>query len=123
MKQILLVEDSMYTANAVKILLESQDYKVNHLSNGADVLKEDFSNYSLMILDLMMPGMSGFEVFDVVTKNDVSKNVPILILTARVDKVEWDSEFKKKLRDFDDVMRKPFDNQELIDKVKEMILE
>ncbi len=116
--KILIVEDSVFIAKAIKHLAESEGYKADFTSEGAkvvDLVKKN--NYNLVILDLMMPGVSGKEVFTMLKEDDDTKHVPILILTARIDALKWD----KELRACDKYMRKPFDNDELLSVIKELV--
>jgi DNA-binding response OmpR family regulator len=118
MKKVLLVEDSIYTANAIKLILNSENIEVDHLSDGSDVMNWVAQNdYGLILLDLMMPKVSGKEVFQMLKADPKGKDIPVIILTARLDILQWDEELKK----CDKYMKKPFDNKELIAEVKKLL--
>lgn len=112
--QILVVEDEKALSNAIKKLLEKQGYLVDAVYDGLDAI--DYAkgmDYGLIILDVMLPKLDGFEVVRILRKDGI--NTPVLMLTARTsvgDKVTG--------LDFgaDDYMTKPFDTQELLARVK-----
>lgn len=81
---VLLVDDSQPALIQMTDILCSQGYKVLHAHNGfeaIDLLKERIPD--AIILDLMMPGMDGFEVLSSIRSQEQSKHIPVLILTAR----------------------------------------
>ncbi|MFZ4583285.1 MAG: ATP-binding protein, partial [Paludibacter sp.] len=83
-KHILLVEDSEPAIIQIKDMLESNHYRVTPVRSGAEAL--DALNHftpDAMILDLMMPGMDGFELLEKIRNFEKTKSVPVLILTAK----------------------------------------
>ncbi len=110
---ILLVEDELSLARAVKRILEGQGYLVDAVHDGLSAV--DYAtgfDYDLIILDVMLPKLDGFEVVRILRKDNV--NTPILMLTARTtirDKVNGLN------RGADDYMTKPFDTEELLARV------
>lgn len=111
--QILLVEDEIPLSNAIKRILEQQGYFVDAVYDGISAV--DYAKntkYNLIILDVMLPRLDGFEVVRILRKDNV--NAPILMLTARTtvsDKVSGLN------YGADDYMTKPFDTEELIARV------
>jgi len=108
--QILIVEDDIRLAKAVKQILEENNYQVDMVHDGQSGL--DYAEtgiYDVVILDVMLPVMDGFEVAKQLRRKDVS--TPILMLTARSqipDKIEGlDS-------GADDYMTKPFSPAEML---------
>ena len=83
-KHILLVEDSEPAIIQIKDMLESNHYRVTAVRSGADAL-DALSHFTpdAMILDLMMPGMDGFELLEKIRNFEKSKTVPVLVLTAK----------------------------------------
>ncbi len=110
---ILLVEDDLSLSNAVKRILEQQSYRVDAVYDGlAAVDYAKGAAYQLIILDVMLPKLDGFEVLRILRKAGV--NTPILMLTARStvpDKVTGLN------GGADDYMTKPFDTDELLARV------
>jgi DNA-binding response OmpR family regulator len=110
---ILVVEDEKSLSNAIKKLLEQQGYFVDAVYDGLEAI--DYAkgmDYRLIILDVMLPKLDGFEVVRILRKDGV--NTPILMLTARTavgDKVTGLN------YGADDYMTKPFDAEELLARV------
>ncbi|MBO4412221.1 MAG: response regulator transcription factor [Lachnospiraceae bacterium] len=110
---ILLVEDETSLSNAVKRILERSGDQVDQVFDGLSAL--DYARakeYDLIILDVMLPKLDGFEVLRILRKDKT--RVPILMLTAR-------SSVKDKVAGLnggaDDYLTKPFDTEELIARV------
>lgn len=80
--EILIVEDEMAIAEGLVDLCEMNGYKVKHAADGDTGLAEALTGkYSLVLLDLMLPGLDGFTVCDRIREKD--KNLPIIILSAK----------------------------------------
>lgn len=110
---ILVVEDEIYLANAIKKILEQHGFVVDAVHDGLAAIDyaEGFS-YELIILDVMLPGLDGLGVVQRLRQNGIA--VPVLMLTARTtvhDKVVGLN------AGADDYMTKPFDTEELLARV------
>ncbi len=110
---ILVVEDEVSLAKAIKQILEKRGWFADTVYNGNDAL--DYVSgfaYDLVILDVMLPGQDGFKVVEKMRK--AGMNTPVLMLTAR-------SEISDKVTGLtsgaDDYMTKPFDPEELAARV------
>lgn len=105
--QILLVDDDPDVREVVRTILRTRDYVVHEAANGQigldmiDEVKPD-----LMILDLMMPGMSGLEVLKQMRAREIYPGVPLLILSAAGDKSEQPEEFWRQGLQVDEYMSK-----------------
>ena len=116
MSKILIVEDEESIAELEKDYLELSGFEVEIENNGTDgldrALKED---YDLLILDLMLPGVDGFEICREVRSQ---KNTPIIMVSAKKDDID-------KIRGLglgaDDYMTKPFSPSELVARVKSVL--
>lgn len=113
MKKILIVEDEKSIAELEKDYLELSEFEVDITDNGDDGVRKALAgDYSLFIIDLMVPGKDGFEICREIRK---SKNTPILIVSARRDDID-------KIRGLglgaDDYITKPFSPSELVARVK-----
>jgi DNA-binding response OmpR family regulator len=114
--RILLVEDDSTLRETIAYNLERQDYKVVQAADGlAALAKARKKTPDLIILDVMLPGMDGFEVCRVLRKE---MNVPIIMLTARADEVDKVVGLEMGA---DDYMTKPFSMRELVARVKAML--
>lgn len=115
MGKLMVVEDDPDICSAIKILLESQGYSVNIAGNAKEAMEIFSSEYELLILDIMLPGMSGIELCQKIRRFSY---VPVLFLTAKsadTDKMEGLS------AGGDDYLVKPFSFVELIARVKALI--
>lgn len=113
MAKILIIEDEKEIADLGKDYLEMNDFEVVTMDRGDTGLEEALSgDYNLIILDLMLPGMDGFEVCKRIR---AEKNIPIVIVSARKDDID-------KVRGLglgaDDYITKPFSPGEMVARVK-----
>lgn len=113
MSRILIIEDEEAIADLEKDYLELSDFEVEIENTGDAGLKRAMSeDFDLVILDLMLPGMDGFEVCKNIREE---KNIPIIMVSAKKDDID-------KIRGLglgaDDYMTKPFSPSELVARVK-----
>ena len=110
---ILIVEDEIKIARFVQLELEHEGYEVKHIVDGNEALESALeNNYELIVLDLMLPGLSGTEVLRRLRR---VKDTPVIILTARdrvIDKVDGLD------TGANDYMTKPFAIEELIARIR-----
>jgi len=113
MKTILVVDDNPDVINSLKIGLENsmEDYRVLGAENGQKCLEllKETDKPDIILLDIMMPQMSGWEVFDRIKKDPSLNSIPIIFLTARTDRIA------KNAGSFlgDDYIEKPFEIDDL----------
>ncbi len=117
--RILLVEDEVHLAVGIKYNLEAEGFEVTAVEDGPSALaylKENRNQVVLVILDLMLPGMSGYEVCEKLRESD--HLMPVLILSAR-------SQPEDRARGFDvgadQYLNKPFELDELLSRVKSLL--
>jgi two-component system alkaline phosphatase synthesis response regulator PhoP len=114
---ILLIEDEKNLLSVIKLNLEMDGYAVTAFDNGETAWQKfRGSQYSLIILDVMLPGMDGFELCRNIRK--VDKHTPILFLTARGDA---EDRIKGLKLGADDYLPKPFHLEELLLRVKGLL--
>ena len=120
MKKILVVDDSAINLKlADKILKEVEDYKPVLVPSGARALQYLSKNVPDMImLDIMMPDMDGFETLAEIKKNDALKDVPVVFLTADT---ESETVAKAKAAGALELLTKPFKKDELLELVEKHI--
>lgn len=116
-RKVLIIEDDRAIAELERDYLEASDFSVDIADDGVSGLEAALNvDYSLVLIDLMLPGMDGFEIC---RKLRSVKDIPILIVSARKDDVD-------KIRAFglgsDDYVVKPFSPSELVARVKAHIL-
>ncbi len=82
--KILIVDDDELVLISVKTLLESEGFIVDTASNGKDALAQaESGQFDLFMLDVIMPGMSGFDVCQALRATERYKQAPIVVLTAK----------------------------------------
>jgi DNA-binding response OmpR family regulator len=119
MNKILLVEDEPVVIELLKIYLEKHGFSIIHVSDGTDALnKVRGENPALIILDVMIPKLNGFEVCRLMKSDPVLKNIPIIILSALVQKKEIETGIRMGA---DLYMTKPFDNSELLSNIQKLL--
>ena len=121
MKKIMVVDDEEDQLFTIKKTLEYADkeYEVITLNNGNNCLQYLKNNEKpdLILLDIMMPEMTGWELYDKIKENDDWRNIPVVFLTARTD------ETAEKAGKFfgEDYIEKPFDAEDLIKRINKII--
>jgi two-component system alkaline phosphatase synthesis response regulator PhoP len=109
-KRILLVEDEEHLHEAIKMNLEMENYMVNSVFDGKNAIsKFKEGRYDLVILDVMLPGINGFDICEAIRLED--KQTPILFLTAKNSSQDRVNGLKV---GGDDYLGKPFNLEELI---------
>ena len=114
-ENVLIIEDDMDIREGVRILLESENYRVQEAQDGAKGLDLLSDETDLVILDVMMPGMSGLRTCEEIRKRS---NVPVLFLTA---KVQESDKLIGLMVGGDDYLTKPFSYAELLGRVKALV--
>jgi two-component system alkaline phosphatase synthesis response regulator PhoP len=113
---IYVVEDEANIQKLIKYNLESVGYKVSLFDTGEDILHETKSSVpDLFLVDIMLPGIDGLEVCRNLKENPQTKNIPIIILTAKSE--EFDKVLGLELG-ADDYITKPFSTRELLARIK-----
>ena len=112
---ILIIEDDADIREGIRILLESEDYAVTEASSGMEGLSLLNPDTDLVILDIMMPGISGLRTCEEIRKISF---VPILFLTA---KAQESDKLIGLMAGGDDYLTKPFSYSELLGRVKALV--
>jgi DNA-binding response OmpR family regulator len=117
MKKILIVEDELNMVNGLKDNLEFEGYEVETAMEGGSGLQKILHNkYDLILLDIMLPQISGFDICKAVRKEGV--NTPIVLLTAKGEEI--DKVLGLELG-ADDYITKPFSLRELLARIKAIL--
>lgn len=115
-QKILIVDDDKHIAELISLYLEKEGYETKEAYDGREAIKEIGAiKPDLVILDLMLPGMDGYQVCAEVRK---TSNVPIIMLTAKGE--TFDKVLGLELG-ADDYIVKPFDSKELVARVKAVL--
>ena len=116
---ILIIEDEKNVAELVQYNLEQEEYRVLKSMKGGDgLLQARKKKPDLILLDLMLPEMSGIEICKVLKREDATSHIPIIILTAKG--TEADKVVGLELG-ADDYITKPFSPRELVARVKAVL--
>ena len=124
MKQILIVDDDLDFCEATKIILESKSYNVSLAYNGKDGLEKIRSEkIDLVILDVMMPEMNGYDVCVVMKAEPELSRIPVILLTA-VNQEMFRTTFTKEMglmTEADDYIAKPVEPEELVEAIEALL--
>jgi len=118
-KEILIVDDEPSIVVPIQFLMEQQGYSVIVAENGHDALDLIYKyKPDLILLDIMLPGIDGYEVCEIVRLNPKLRDIKIIFLTAKGREVEI---AKGLALGADAYITKPFSNAELVAKVKTVL--
>jgi putative two-component system response regulator len=116
---ILVVDDQPQNVELLEAYLARQDYEIVTAVNGEEALGKIFSNQiDLILLDVMMPGMDGFEVIRRVRQDEEKRLLPIILVTALKEK---EDRVKGIEAGCDDFISKPVDKMELLARVRSLL--
>jgi DNA-binding response OmpR family regulator len=117
-KTVLIVEDEEAVRELEKFILEQQGYDVMEARDGLEGLaKAEFKKPDLILLDLMMPDVSGGRMFDEMRDHPATSGIPIVVVTGKPDAHDiFDDEIGS-----DNVIMKPFEANTLLSRIKQHI--
>jgi len=118
--KIMVVDDEPDIVKIIKISLELANFEIIEAYNGEECLSklQEGQKPALILLDIMMPGISGYEVCQKIKQTPEWKDIKVIMLTAKGQKGDAEEGLKSGA---DDYIIKPFDPYELIEQVKEIL--
>lgn len=119
-KRILCIEDEPEMIDLIKLILGRRGYEVLGATGGiegARLVRELLPD--LVLLDLMMPDMDGWEVYQQMKADQTTRNIPVIVVTAKAQNI--DKVLGLHIAKVDDYIAKPFGPQELMDSVERII--
>lgn len=118
-KTITIIEDEPFIIEALSFILKKEGFIVKSISDGAKAIEfvKD-TNPDLVILDIMLPNVSGMKILEDIRSTKLIAELPVLMLTAKGQKKDRRAAEDAGVNEF---MTKPFDNAELIQQIKHML--
>ena len=118
--KVVVVEDDPEMINLVKLILKKEGFDVTGAMGGRDGLDAiEHNSPDLVLLDLMMPDIDGWEVYQAMKANDTMKNIPVIIITAKAQSI--DKVLGLHIAKVDDYITKPFSPGELVASVRKVL--
>jgi DNA-binding response OmpR family regulator len=118
-RKILIVEDDTEQLEVIRLSLKAAGFAIGTAANGTDALVKTRSiSPDLIVLDLMLPGLNGFDVCKALRQDPATASVPIIMLTGMRSQFGRFAGFESGANAF---LLKPFDSEELISKVEELL--
>jgi signal transduction histidine kinase len=120
LEKILIVDDVTKNIQILASFLKEAGYEINFALNGLSAIEHiNHEHFNLILLDIMMPEMDGFEVCRILKLNPVTREIPIIFITAKTDEESIKRGFKTGGMDY---ITKPFNKSELLARVKTHLL-
>ena len=118
-RKILIVEDEESLLKLESILLATRGYRVKGVTDGLAALKEiEADRPDLVLLDIMMPGIDGFEVCRRIKENANTRDIPVVMLTAKKSSADQARGFEVGA---DDYLTKPFKSGRIIEAIEALL--
>jgi len=117
-KRILFVDDERFFLDSVRRILKNQRdiWQINYLERGIDALQEVARiDYDVIVTDITMPGMDGFQLLAELRKSDRTRDVPVIVLTGNSE-----NDLKRRALELDatDLLTKPVHPEDLIARLR-----
>ena len=116
--RILVVDDEQDLCEILKFNLEIEGYQVETANSAEEALEKDIASYNLLLLDVMMGGMSGFQLAKQLKNSEVTAHIPIIFLTARDTENDTVTGFNLGA---DDYISNPFSIREVMVRVRAVL--
>ncbi len=119
-RRVVYIEDDQEMIELVIMILSRRGFQVKGAHGGRNGLDMIFQEPpDLVLLDLMMPGMDGWEVYQQLKANEKTRNIPVIIVTAKAQAI--DRVLGLHIAKVDDYIAKPFRPQELVDSIDRVL--
>src|SRR4026207_38087 len=120
LKSILCIEDEPEMIDLMRLILGRRGFSVKGAAGGIEGLKMIREEKpDLVLLDLMMPDMDGWEVYQQMKADDKTKNIPVIVVTAKAQSI--DKVLGLHIAKVDDYITKPFSPQDLMNSVEKVL--
>lgn len=119
-QKILIVDDNKFNIKLLEQILQDENYEVHKLYSGTDVLEISKSiNPDAILLDVMMPGIDGFEVCELLKEVPETKDIPVIMVTAKTDGEDLKKAFRLGAFDY---IKKPLDELEVVARLSSALM-
>ena len=119
-KMILCIEDEQEMIDLIRLILSRRGFEIrgaNGGKEGLEIIRKDHPD--LVLLDLMMPEMDGWEVYQQMKADESTKDIPVIVVTAKAQSI--DKVLGLHIAKVDDYIAKPFSPQELLTSVDNVL--
>ena len=119
-KMILCIEDQQEMIDLIRLILSRHNFEIRGANSGKEGLEIIRTEHpDLILLDLMMPEMDGWEVYQQMKADDATRDIPVIVLTAKAQSI--DKVLALHIAKVDDYIAKPFSPQELLTSVDNVL--
>ncbi len=119
-KRVIYFEDDKDMVELVRIILGREGYQVDGIAEGQAGIKAVQQNSpDVILLDLMLPDMDGWEIFRQLKHDELTADIPVIVITAKAQSI--DKVLGLEIAKVDDYISKPFRPNELVDRVEEVL--
>jgi two-component system response regulator VicR len=119
-KHIICIEDEMEMIDLIRIILGRRGFEVTGANGGREGLRVVREKHpDLVLLDLMMPDMDGWEVYQQMKADETTRDIPVIVVTAKAQNI--DKVLGLHIAKVDDYIAKPFSPQELLSSVEKIL--
>jgi len=119
-KTIVYIEDEPEMIDLVKLILTRKGYQVIGASGGQaglDIVRKEIPD--LVLLDLMMPDIEGWDVYQQIRADDATRHIPVIVVTAKAQNI--DKVLGLHIAKVNDYISKPFSPQELVNSIQNVL--
>jgi len=119
-RRVVYIEDEQEMIDLVRLILSRKGFEVSGANGGReglDLVRNSLPD--LVLLDLMMPDMDGWDVYQQMKAGDTTRNIPVIVVTAKAQSI--DKVLGLHIAKVDDYVSKPFSPQELVDSVEKVL--
>jgi DNA-binding response OmpR family regulator len=122
MTRILYIEDDPGMIDLVTTIVTRRGYEITGAvggHQGLEILRSPAKKPDLILLDLMMPDIDGWEVYQQIKANEATKDIPVIIVTAKAQNI--DKVLGLQIAKVDDYVTKPFGPQDLVSSIEKVL--
>ncbi|PKN92719.1 MAG: two-component system response regulator [Chloroflexi bacterium HGW-Chloroflexi-6] len=119
-KRILCIEDEPDMIDLMRLIVSRRGYAFDSASGGEEGLRKVRETHpDLVLLDLMMPDLDGWEVYQQMKADEKTRNIPVIIVTAKAQSI--DKVLGLQIAKVDDYIAKPFSPNELVESIQRVL--